>query len=167
MVKPSDRISEIASKRYSAGQGNGVSLVNTDGFQSAMLDYLDLQHEKLIELRGFTKRSLADALDGAPVMVVLEGWCLQLDEWLGTWPTSEANSEPVAITPEESNDRKILNVPRGTVAIEVDGRVELWFTNEARPDLWRGVALEFVVGGKSTEFAPQAWDTVERWRFKP
>jgi hypothetical protein len=91
-MKPSERIEEIASERHSSDLGHGVAVVGAEGRAQAVVDYLDEQHAKLSELRRDTKRAIEEARSGDPVMVVLEGWLFELEEFLGADPPSEVKA---------------------------------------------------------------------------
>jgi hypothetical protein len=95
-MKPSERIEELSrelnalEKEALRRSHPGLALHQQKPNPRAIPAYLDEQHTKLSELRKSTKEAIADARSGIHVMLVLEGWLFQLDEFLGAEPEVSA-----------------------------------------------------------------------------
>lgn len=59
-----------------------------------------------------------------------------------------------------------LALPRGMVAVETDGQVELWFTNEVKPPESATLGQVEIISDVHY-LSGRTWDQVERWRFRP
>lgn len=169
MTKASDRIGAIARERYQRpvpGQEEGT--VTCDQCDPrAIVDYLDEQHD---DDDGLLSQGWSD--DGLEYRRHYRNgsvtrWLIPAIEdrfiadrlvLLGDFPGPErATLERIPTMPP---------LPRGMVAIETDGRIELWFTNEVKPPEWVKLGHVDIVSAVDYQ-AGRKWEDVERWRFKP